>query len=172
MAFQPLSAGQRLTAGTLNALLMIGADVFRAYLTASQIITSGTETAANACQWDQIDRDILGAWSSSNKTRWTCPAAGWWKLSGSTSFNGSTGGSQRDALWFVNGANITAGRARTFAETSISAVPLSVEARTLTVQLALGEYVELIPVHNIGSNIGTATGTLAPYMAVTYAGPN
>lgn len=170
--FQPYAAGQKVTAGSLDQLLMIGKVVFSATLAASQTITTGTETTANACAWDTINYDELGAWTAGSPTRWTCPLAGWWTLAGAVSFNGSSGGSQRDAIWFVNGVNITSGRARTYAETSIAAVGLTVEARTIPQLLAVGDYVQLIPVHNIGSSIGTATGTLAPYMAVTYSGPN
>lgn len=169
--FQPLAAGQRLTAEELNLNLMIGCTVFRAYRTTAQSITSGAETAANALSWNQIDLDRLSA-GALNTTRWTCPTAGWWTVSGSISFNGSTAGSQRDAAWFVNGSLITAGRSRTFAETSIANTPLTVEARSLPVQLAVGDYVELIPVQNTGGAIDTATGSNTPYMAVTYSGPN
>lgn len=170
--FQPYLAGQKVTAGGLDLTSMIGAIVFRAYLAAGQTIASGTEAQSNACQWDTIDYDRLGAWSNTHPSRWTCPLAGWWTFAGSISLNGSTGGSQRDAIWFLNGAGFGAGRARTFAETGIAATPLSVEARTLPLLLSVGDYIELIPVHNIGSNISTATGTLAPYMSVTYSGPN
>lgn len=170
--FQPFAAGQKVTAGTLDLNLMIGKLVFSAVLAASQTITTGAETTANACAWDTVAYDELGAWTAGSPTRWTCPLAGWWTVSGGVSFNGSASGSQRDAIWFINGANFTAGRARTYAETSISAVPLTVEARTMPLLLAVGDYVQLVPVHNIGSSIGTATGTLAPYMAVTYSGPN
>jgi len=171
--YQPFAAGQRLTAGDLDAQLMIGKVVFQAMRTASQTITTGAESASNAISWDAVNYDLLGAWSAGSPTRWTCPLAGWWTLSGSISLNNNSGGSNRDALWFVNGANITGGRARTFAESGISAsLVVTVEARTLPLLLAVGDYVQLIPAHNIGASEVTATGTAAPYMSVTYSGPN
>lgn len=172
MPYTPFLAGQRVTAGALDFALMAGVTVFRAYRAAAQSISSGAESVANALVWDAIGLDLLSGWSAGTPTRWTCPVAGWWTLSGSISINGNSGGSNRDAVWFVNGSIITAGRARTFAETSISAtLAITVEARTLPVQLAVGDYVQLIPAHNIGAAEVTATGSAAPYMAVTYSGP-
>jgi hypothetical protein len=170
--FQPFAAGQKVTAGDLDLNLMIGALVFRAQRSTSQTITSGTQTPTNALSWDAIDYDRLGVWSAGNPTRWTSPIAGWWTFSGSVGLNGNATGTTRDALWFVNGATITAGRSRTFAETSISTDPITVEARTIPILLAVGDYVELVPAHNASGPIGSATGTQASYIAVNYSGPN
>lgn len=170
--YQPYAAGARVTAGALDLQLMIGKTVFVAYRAVSQTITTGAETAANALSWDTISYDLLGAWSAGSPTRWTCPAAGWWSFSGSVGYNADTSGSNRDALWFTNGATITGGRARTFAESSIASLPLTVEARTMPLLLAVGDYVQLVPAHNATGSVGTATGTSTPYMAVTYGGPN
>ncbi|MYX36720.1 MULTISPECIES: hypothetical protein [unclassified Streptomyces] len=170
MAFNLAPAGGRIQAGKTNQLYMIGALVFSALRSASQSIPTGTEAVANALQWDTVQLDALAAWNSQQPTRWTAPFAGWWTLSGSIALNGSAGGSTRDALWYINGSAPTAGRARTYAGT-IVASPLTVEARTLPRLLAAGDYVELVPAHNAGAAVSTATGTYAPYMAVTYSGP-
>lgn len=169
--FQPFAAGAKVTAATLDLNLMIGLVVFRAYLNTNQSIPTGTEAAANACAWSQIDLDLLAGFSAGAPTLWTVPIDGWWTLSGGVGFNGNAGGSQRDALWFIDGATIVAGRARTFAETGIAATPLSVEARTIPLLLSAGQTVALVPAHNVGSALLTATGTFASYMSVTYSGP-
>lgn len=170
MTFQLWKSGMKATTARLNDGDMIGAVVFMAQRTTAQAIPTGTEAAANAVVWDQIDRDILTGWSSGSATRWTCPTTGIWVLAGSVGFNSSTGGTTRDACWFVNGALLTAGRARTFASGSISAVALTIEARTLPLLLTAGDYVQLVPAHNVGSNLDTASGSLRPYMSVTYGG--
>ncbi|MFJ4847531.1 hypothetical protein [Streptomyces sp. NPDC088733] len=174
MAFTPNKAGQRLTAGGMNLNDMIGATVFRAIRGSGQSITSGTEDVANAIQWDTVDLDLLGAWSAGSATRWTVPMAGWWRLDGAVSFVGvtspATPGTLRDALWYVNGATVSAGRARSFSGT-IGTSPMTVEARSIPYLLNAGDYVQLIPLQNASISVNTGTGTYAPFMAVTYAGP-
>ncbi|MFF4751834.1 hypothetical protein [Streptomyces sp. NPDC001270] len=177
MAFAVWQPGMTITAQRANLAAMIGAVVFAAARTTGQTIPSGTETAANALQWDSIDVDLLSGWSAANPSRWTVPVAGLWTLSGAISVNGTTTpGTTRDALWYVNGGALVSGRARTYAESGISSSPLTVEARTITKRLAAGDYVELVPAHNANNagtavSLPTATGTFAPYANVTYAGP-
>lgn len=168
MAYTPFLAGQKVTAGALNSALLVGAVVFRAYRnTTAQTITNGTESTANALSWDSIGIDDLAGWSAGTPTRWTVPMTGWYTLAGSVAFSGDSTGSTRDALWFVNGAIVTADRARS----APSAASHTVEARTLPQFLAAGQYVELVAAHNATGSINTATGTLASYMSVTYSRP-
>ncbi|HEY5836793.1 hypothetical protein, partial [Streptomyces sp.] len=80
---QPFAAGQKVTASALNLASLSGLVVFRAYRTTAQSIPAGTETAANAISWNQIDLDDLVGWSAANPTRWTVPMTAWYTLSGS-----------------------------------------------------------------------------------------
>ncbi|MFJ4987888.1 hypothetical protein ACIP9H_29305 [Streptomyces sp. NPDC088732] len=173
-AYPAFAAGQSLTAGALSLAALIGQTVFRATRGAGQTITSGTEDVANAIQWDTVDLDLLGGWTPASQTRWTVPFAGWWRLDGSVSFVGvtspATPGTLRDALWYCNGATIAAGRARSFSGT-IGTSPMTVEARSIPYLLNAGDYVQLIPLQNASISVNTGTGTYAPHMTVTYAGP-
>ncbi|WP_234342333.1 hypothetical protein, partial [Streptomyces leeuwenhoekii] len=166
--------GMIMTEERLNDAAMIGAVVFLANRGTSQNIPSGSDSAANALAWDEVTMDLLGGWSAATPTRWTCPKAGWWKFEGAIGFNASAGGNTRECVWYVNGGGISMGRSRTFGNTMAS-VPITVEARTLSRQLAVGDYVELVPAHNsVSPNpdpLTTATGTYRPYMSITYAGP-
>ncbi|WP_432159263.1 hypothetical protein [Streptomyces sp. bgisy153] len=168
--FQP---GQIMTAGRANGAALIGATVFRArQATTAQSITSGADTASNAIQWQDIDHDLLGGWSAGQPTRWTAPQGGWWELSGAVSFASSAGGQIRECVWYVSGAIISAGRGRPMPNTALSASALTVEARTIPVDLAAGDYVELIAAQNSGASLTTFTGSYSPYIEVTYAGPS
>lgn len=162
--------GMIMTEERLNDAAMIGAALFLANRSTTQAITTGAESAANAVSWTDIELDALGGWSAANPTRWTAPRDGWYKLEGSVGFNGSTAGEIRDAIWFVNGALISMGRARTIASTAISGDPLTIEARAIPRLLAEGDYVELIAAQDSGSSLNTATGSLRPFISITYAG--
>lgn len=162
--------GMLMTEERLNDATMIGAAVFLANRSTSQTIPSGSDTAAQAVQWDTVDLDVLGGWSAAQPTRWTAPRTGWWQLAGGVGFDGSTGGNTRECLWYVTGGAIAMGRARSFGNT-MAGVPITVEARTMPRLLQAGQYVELVPAHNAGATLTTATGTYRPYIAITYAGP-
>jgi hypothetical protein len=174
MAYPAWAAGQRITAGGLSINDLIGQTVFRALRGTGQTITTGTENVANAIQWDTVDLDLLGGWTPASSTRWTVPFAGWWKFEGAVSFVGVTSpdtpGTLRDALWYLNGATVSAGRARSFSGT-IGTSPMTVEARSIPYLLQPGDYVQLVPLQNASISVATGTGTYAPYMAVTYSGP-
>ncbi|WP_327376192.1 hypothetical protein OG393_20935 [Streptomyces sp. NBC_01216] len=170
MPFTPYLAGQRLTADRLNAVSMIGATVFLAYRSASQAITTGGDAGSNATSWDDVQSDLLGGWLAGSPTRWTVPQTGWWRLAGAVAFDASTGGTTRECVWYVNGSAIGAGRARTFGNT-LASVPVTVEARTLSQLLTAGDYVQLVPAQNSGSNLNLATGSYRSYIDISYAGP-
>ena len=170
MAFNPFLAAMRLTATRMNDAAMIGACVFRAYRSAAQSIPTGGDAAANAISWDDVQEDLLTGWAGGSPTRYTVPRSGVWQLAGAVAFDSSTGGTTRECVWYINGAAAGAGRARSYANT-ISAVPLTVEARTLPVRLAAGDYVELVPAQNSGAGLNLATGSYRSYVGITYAGP-
>lgn len=172
MAFAPTSAGQRLTAGTLNSLLLLGVTAFSAECnTAQSIPNRATEAVGDAVIWDNPPKiDLLGAWASGAPTRFTCPVVGEWTLGGSIGYNASAGGSLREAIWFVNGVLALQGRGAGVVSTAIAATALTVGARQITVQLAVGDYVELVPFQNSGGALALATGSLRSYMTATYTG--
>lgn len=175
MSFTPTLAGQRLTAGALNDIALIGATVFAITANSGQSVTSRTsEVVGDAVQWDPPGVDLYGAWSSGNPTRFTCPKAGLWTLGGSIGFNASTGGTIREAIWYVNGSLLSIGRAVGTASTAIANIALTSAARTVTTALALGDFVELVPLQNSGlvsPALTLATGSLRSFMNATYAGP-
>ncbi|MER7798995.1 hypothetical protein ABTX71_01555 [Streptomyces parvulus] len=170
MPFDFWQPGMVQTEARLNLAAMTGAVVFLANRGTGQTIPSGGDSGSNALQWDEITTDLLGGWSASTPTRWTCPLAGWWKLEGAVAFNASAGGNTRECVWYINGGGASMGRARTFGGTMAS-VPVTVEARTLHRRLDVGEYVELVPAHNAGANLDTATGTYRPFLSASYGGP-
>ncbi|MGV9987724.1 hypothetical protein [Streptomyces olivaceus] len=165
-------AGMRTTADRLYDTDLIGRMVFFAYRNTNQSIPSG-ESASNAMQWDTVSLDVLGGWSASQPSRWTCPRAGWWTVQGAVAFNASSSGSIRECCWYINGGLAAMGRSRPINSGSIANSYLTVDARSLPRLMAVGDYVQLVPVHNSTNPnpLDTATNSPAPYMTVTYSGP-
>lgn len=175
MAFQPLTAGQRLTASTLNNLLLIGAVVFRAYCSSGQNIPSGAESVANAIVWDTVDLDRFGAGAVSSSL-WTCPMTGWWTLEGGTGFNSAAGGTVRSAAWYVNGALQQAGRT-TVGEPSgtFPTTAISLTMRPVPYLLTAGDTVQLVPSNDSGASapgLALSTGSLRSVINIRYGGPS
>ncbi|MFD8075799.1 hypothetical protein ACFV3E_24480 [Streptomyces sp. NPDC059718] len=170
MAYPQWAAGQTITAGGLNLSDLIGRDVFKATRDTNQSISSNaTPQAANVLSWETVELDLLAGWSASSPTRWTCPIAGWWKLAGAVAFNGTaTTGNVRGCGWFVNGAMPNGGQARLAA--SPPNVVSSANARTLSLALAVGDYIELAPSQDTGSALLTATGSPRPYISISFGG--
>lgn len=172
MSFTPTLAGQRLTAGALNDLLLIGATVFSTSTNAGQsIATRATEVVGDAVVWDPPGVDLYGAWSSGAPTRFACPKPGLWTLAGGLGYNASAGGTLREAIWYGNGALLFSGRSAPVVSSAIAATALTTAARTLTLPLLLGDYIELVPLQNSGGALTLASGSLRPFMTATYAGP-
>ena len=171
-SFQPTSAGQRLTAGVLNALLAIGVVAFRAYCTAGQSIPTGAESVSNALVWDTVDLDRWGAGAVSSSV-WTCPMAGWWVLEGGTGFNSAAGGTVRSAAWYVNGALQAAGRT-TVGEPSgtFPTTAISLTMRPVPYLLSAGDTVQMVPSQDSGNPLQTATGSLRSVISIRYGGPS
>lgn len=173
MNYQPIAAGTTPTAEEWNGLLLPGVLVFRAFLnTAQSVPTRTTESVADALVWDTIDLDRLGGWAAgANASRYTATVAGWYTFAGSVGYNASSAGTFREAIWFQNGALSAAGRATPMMSTAIAATPLTAEARSLPLQMNVGDFVQLVPLQNSGGAITTATGSLRSFMSATYAGP-
>lgn len=172
----PWQPGMKVTAARLRDSSRVGAVVFTALRASGQSISSGTETAANAISWDTPQLDSLGGWSSASPTRWTCTVAGWYVFDGAVGFNTPSTGTQRDVLWFFNGALVSGVRNRSAIATG---VPTIVDARTFPRLMAVGDYAQLVPAHNadngasppVGVSLTTAGGSLCPNISITYSGP-
>lgn len=163
--------GQTLTADRLNSGFLVGMLIFRATRDTAQSISTNTNpVTSNALSWETIELDDLAGWSASNPTRYTCKRAGWYELGGDISVEGSTGGTVRGAAWLINGTLAQAGHG-----TRVTATPTNVvtvlAARALCVPLAVGDYVELVPVQNSGTALNTGTGGGRPSMNATYKRP-
>lgn len=170
MSYTYIRAGQKVTASDLNLLGLVGQHVFYARRATNQSIPSGTEAVANALQWDDIEFDDLGGWSSAHSTRYTCQRQGIYVVSGMISYLTSTAGTTRDGLWFVNGSGVNSGRGA-LRSGSLPSAPLSNDLPTLPITLSVGDYIELVPGQNSGAALNTATGTFAPFIQVTFARP-
>lgn len=171
MAYTPFLAGQKVTAGNLNAAVLSGVAVFRAYRSTTQNIpTRGAENVADAMSWDDVGLDRLGGWASGTPTRYTCQVAGWYSFSGSVAYGSQAGGTVRESIWFVNGALMAGGRSVPITATSIAAGAITAEARRVSLPMVAGDYIELVPFQDSGSNISAATGSFRSYITVYYGG--
>jgi hypothetical protein len=171
MAYTPFLAGQRLTAGALNAAVLSGVTVFRAYRSNAQTIpTRGSENIADAIQWDDIGLDRLGGWASGSPTRYTAQVAGWYTFSGSVAYGSQAGGTVRESIWFTNGSLLASGRSVPFVASSVPTGSVTAEARRISLSFNVGDYIELVAFQDSGSSISVATGSFRSYIAVQYAG--
>lgn len=172
MAVQTFAAGQRVTADGLNIAVEVGMVVYRAARNAAQNLTTGLDLIGNALAWDTVDLDRFNAGPSGGST-WTAPSAGWWTLAGAASFVAATGGTLRDAAWFINGSLIVSGRARAIiaAAGAVPNTPVTAEMRTLPMFLNIGDTVQVVPSQDSGGTITTTGGSLRPFISVTYSGP-
>ncbi|WP_049566896.1 hypothetical protein [Streptomyces sp. SBT349] len=169
-----LLPGTRITADRLNGALLIGRLVFFASRDAAQTITtSGTAAGAsgNALSWDNLIVDLLGGYSPSTPTYFTPPIAGWYQLTGETSFEGSVTGTWRGASWLFNGTLPIGGTAKPVAAATANTT-VTVGARSVPVLFdGVSDHIEFAPFHNATGSLATATGSARPHVAIYYAGP-
>jgi hypothetical protein len=169
--------GQRLTANRLNSALLIGRLVFSAYRDVGQSISNTTvgETV-NALSWDNVAYDVLGGWSAATPTRYRPPIAGWYRVTGTASLQGATGGNPvlRGASWRLNGGLPPAATTRPWIST-VGTIPdtyLAFAAPDLPLQCnGSTDYIELCPFQNSGGAVSTATGSTRPSISIYYAAP-
>ncbi|MDT0270249.1 hypothetical protein RM844_28660 [Streptomyces sp. DSM 44915] len=165
--------GQRLTANVLNSGLLIGRLVFAAYRDAAQNISTNTVgQQSDALAWDNVALDLLGGWSTAQPTRYQPPIAGWYRVTGTASLQGATGGSPplRGASWRLNGGLPPAATTRPWVG-SIGDTYLAFAAPDLPLLLTGTDYVELCPFQNNPAPVPTATGSTRPSVAIYYVGP-
>jgi hypothetical protein len=161
------------TANRLNQWLLPGTAVFLGRRDTAQAIPStslANPSVGNALIWETVALDSLSGWSAGAPTRWTCTVAGWYKATGGVSF-ASGGGETRTAAWYVNGVLATGGHGQRVPPTAGTVV--AVDARELTILLAVNDWLELVPAHDISpvpTNLNTSTGGSRPTIQISYAG--
>lgn len=160
------------TAEQFNAGFLIGRLIFFAKRAAAQSISTGgtAGSSSSALSWDSVEVDVLTGWSSSSATRYTAQITGWYTCTGMTSFASSATGSYRGNSWLLNGAAQTGGTSKPVVST-VTGTAVAVTAVTLPIQLDAGEYVQLAPFHNSGSNLDTDTGVRASSIGIYYVAP-
>ena len=166
-----MAAGGRILAEDLDAVLdriELLSSMPTAHLrqTVAQTLTTGVTTAITFTTED-IDTHN-GHSTSSNTSRYTCQLAGTYQLSGGIGWASSTAGA-RKAWWRKNGTDING--SESVADSDISGV-ISTIARTILVDLAVNDYVELVGTQESGGNLNTAvTATQQPSMSVRMVTP-
>lgn len=153
----PILSGQRLTPARLNPAL---ATVRQ---TVAQTFTSSTWAAVN---FDAEDFDTHGGHSTTvNNSRYTCQVAGYYQLSGGVSWASSTSVT-RWTRWAKNGTELDGTGSNMNA---LSTGQTLTVARTITVSLNVGDYVQLQGAQFAGANLDTYVGIgyAQPIMSVT-----
>lgn len=172
MAFNYFRAGQIVTAGTLNDMGLVGQIVFKATRDSTQSISdsaaANVDLAANSLSWETVDIDELGGWSSGSPTRYTAQKAGWYELSGGIGFASSSAGS-RTCAWGLNGTIISAAHGpRLSANASTTH---NQPAQTMTIEMAVGDYIQLGAGQSTGAALNTTTGGPRPYASIKFVRP-
>lgn len=163
--------GSTITDVSLELNALVGRMVAWLWREAAQSISSnGTPQAANALSWDAVQLDLLGGWSAGQPTRYTPTVAGYYLPMGWVGFASSAGGEIRGSQWFLNGSAATPGQARIAATLATGTGGGPVRPRPFPMN-GTTDFIELIAVHNAGSNLNTATGSNHPDMVVLYVGP-
>lgn len=177
--------------------LLPGTLVFKARSQAAQLLGTGTANQ-QLIYWDTIDLDLLAGWvgpvpavtgaaagpATDYSDRWTCQIPGWYTLSGTIGWAAPPSAptdpsepnpavnSYRSANWWINGsaADRIPAASRNY---PIRAQNQTSAARTATVWLDEGDYVQLVAIQQTPSSFQIQVGinTFAPHMEITYAGP-
>lgn len=154
----PYSAntGNFLTAGIWNASVRDGIGFltnppsFRGYATVAQTLTDNTWTSLN------IDTEVFdnygGHSTTTNTSRYTCQLAGLYMVTGVAAFSSNATGNRAVRI-AVNGTAVNG----TFVKAPAAAVTASsAQTTTALVQLALGDYVEVMGNQNSGAGLATS----------------
>lgn len=174
MAFIPFPAwqpGMIITEARANSAALMGRVIFKATRDTNQAISNTSQAnpdPANALQWETISTDDLGGWSASQPARYTCQLPGWYKVNAKVGFNANTLGSGRTLSIYVGTVLQPGGHYRT-ATTFTNQV--HTQDASLTVLLAVGEYIQLVPGQDTGDPLNTATGGVRPVVEIEFARP-
>ncbi len=133
----------------------------------AQTLTSGSFTAITFTQEDYDNRG--GHSTSSNTSRYTAQVAGRYQVSGAVAFVASATG-RRGTQWRINGSVVNG--SQLLLSSGDDADETQYPARTMTVFLSVGQYVELYAIQQSGGNLNTsvADGGTQSMMAVRYVG--
>lgn len=165
------AAGSVLTAAQLNTFVsnvttfFLNRPTCQVRQTLAQSFTSGSSAA---CLFDSEDIDNDGMHSTvSNTSRLTGQTAGRFVISGGTSYATNTSGF-RDAEWNVNGSAVNGAGALIPPVTGAST---RVAARSLSVFLNVGDFVELLGLQNSGGPLNSdVAGTAQPLALARWVG--
>jgi hypothetical protein len=155
------SAGSVLPAATLNTYLsnavafFLSPPTFEGRQTSTQSLTSGAGTAI-LLDTEDVDNDN-GHSTVTNTSRYTAQTAGRFQVSGGVGYASNATGA-RLAFFAINAGNNN-GSGTELAAVGGGAVTL-VPARTKTVFLNVGDYVELFGLQSSGGALGTDVTTL------------
>ncbi|ANZ35527.1 hypothetical protein BBK82_04965 [Lentzea guizhouensis] len=141
--------------GATSAWVPIGGGVPQAQLrqTATQTLTTGVGAPIN---FQVEDRDnFAGHDNVTNNSRYTAQVPGWYELNGGIAFAASGVGA-RVSQWNKNGAMID-GSDLAFPSAG-AGLATRIPARTTQVQLAAGDYVQLVGFQDSGGPLDTFTG--------------
>ena len=148
VAFQKLSAAE--AAAIEAAVALLAPVVAELRQTAGQSLTHNT---AAVVTFGAEDVDTHGGHSTvSNTSRYTAQVAGWYWCAGGVSF-ASNGTGRRAVWWRKNGTEVDG--AESVVQTSTSGV-ITLPARSKLIQLAVGDYVELVAYQDSGVSINTS----------------
>ena len=141
------SAGEVMTAANMDAY---SNNSYFAQMrqTVTQTLSDGV-FAAITFTTEDADTDG-GHDTGSNTSRYTCQTAGWWELTGGVAFVASAT-NQRLLQWKKNGTAINGSGVRINGAANGNAMA----ARTIMVNLSVGDYVELFAHQNTGGNLDT-----------------
>lgn len=106
--------------------------------------------------FDTEDIDTANMWVIAQKSRLTASIAGWYRLSGGTGYGTNATGARRNSTWGINGTNINQAASFTAVPTSGQA---GVVASNVLVNLAVGQYVELMAHHDASAAVSTGIGS-------------
>jgi hypothetical protein len=125
--------------------------------------------SAGALQYNTADFDRLAGWNGGTPSRYTAQVPGSYEFAGAISYETNATG-YRQVTWYVNGTAQNTSNAVVAAATGESTVAV---ARTITLKLAAGDYVEMYGLQNSGSTLATdVTTAFQPGMQVKYLGYN
>lgn len=167
------SAGSVLTAAQLNTNLrdainfvITNRPILEVRQTSVQSISGATSTAINFDAED-IDNDGMHS-TSSNTSRATAQTAGRYRVGGGISWAGN-GAGRRNCQWAINGAVQNGVDAGIAAGGNTNALPVA--ARSMTLHLNVGDYLELLGFQDCGGSLNTAvTTSQQPGMSVEWIG--
>lgn len=128
--------------------------------TGAQSLTNGVGTAVT---FDTEDLDNFnGHDTTTNTSRYTCQAAGWYQVSGGVCFAANATG-RRGGWWLKNGSVVAGSESIVPAHASTVDTPL----RTIIVSLAVADYVELAAFQDSGGALNTSVAAAQQHPMMT-----